>query len=705
MLNKTLLTYCCFLAVHCAHGKDYALPLPLTIYLQDPTYHSGTLHSDQGGVIKGEGFRLQARTLTYTKKLKEKNPEHFVLAEGDLLLNYHGQILLGESIEYDFLQKKGVILNAITSSGVWFIYAKKIILHPDHSLEAFQVTLTTSDNSYKTLTMNADRIHLTKDHYLSANTLSFKVCDFPVFWFPYFKADLTQKKDSPVHYSLTWDSGQGPKFSMRYRIYSYRHFNMYLRGDYHYARGPGGALEMDYLSEDKKNLFQSRNYLANDTFYNDNHPNKKRKRFRLQGLYEAHSQDDRGYLHLTYDRISDKNMPGDFKSEDFELNTAQDTHLITRYSHPSYIAGFNVRPRINSFQGFKQELPALNFFIKPIKLGPTPLILDNRFHISYLDYVYSSDIQGAPLPLAFVLKDFHALRAETHQKLYFPLHLGYLNFTPNAGFIGIAYNNSPLHESIYQTVADYGASLSTSLIKHFTFYKHTLKPYITYTGLHSPLHTSDKVYIFDIHDGYHRMNFFKVGIDNFLYRKENASFLPFLHCDLYGLGFVADQTFHLPFPKAGAYLQWLQPNLTFTADMRYNFNNHVLDFGNFSLYYTFNANFALYMEYRHRSRFDWRKDQHDNFILDVTRPISTLLDSPLSDGRNTFLSRAEIHLSPKWTLQLQTHSGWGRKNEPGYTEAKIDLITLLSSAWKLKLSYTHTTRGKNHLGLSLNLIQ
>jgi hypothetical protein len=31
---------------------------------------------------------------------------------------------------------------------------------------------------------------------------------------------------------------------------------------------------------------------------------------------------------------------------------------------------------------------------------------------------------------------------------------------------------------------------------------------------------------------------------------------------------------------------------------------------------------------RHRSRFDWRKSDHDNFILDVSRSIHELVQSP-----------------------------------------------------------------------------
>ena len=201
------------------------------------------------------------------------------------------------------------------------------------------------------------------------------------------------------------------------------------------------------------------------------------------------------------------------------------------------------------------------------------------------------------------------------------------------------------------------------------------------------------------------MNMLKLGINNLFYHKSASPFLPTFGCDLYALGFLGDQIFNTPFPKAGVNLAWNYSNLKITSDLRWNFNNHVLDFSNITIAYTLNANMAFHIEYRHRSRFDWRKDNHQNFILDVTQPIPSLLDSPLSDGRNVLLAKAEIKLTPTWMCQLQMHNGWGRKNQPGYTEAKADFFAMLSSAWRLKLSYMYTTRGASHLGIGLDLVK
>jgi len=682
-----------------------ALPKELTLQLNAPSYQQGVMSTSQGGLLEGLGFRLQGEHIQYVKKQEGGVEIHKVYAKGHLMLDYGGQIFLGDSLEYDFVAETGCILKGRTAVGVWFISGEKILLHPDKSFEVQEICVTTSDDESIVWSMTADHALVSADNHLVTKNIQFKALNMPVFWIPYFKANLKRTPDTPLRYALSWDTGQGPKISFRYRIYSWQNFAVYLRADYRYARGPGGALEMDYLSPDKITKFQSKNYIAHDTFYNDDNPNKKRTRFRLQGLYKTRSQDGKGYLDVVYDKISDKNLPGDFKSDDFELNTARQTRATARYFQDSFIAGFNVQPRINPFDGFKQELPTLKMHVKTYKIGSSPLLLSNEFTCAYLDYVYSNQLVNMPTNIARVLRDFHAVRAESHQKLLMPIKRRGVSLTPYIGAVGILYNNSPDSRSINQLVFTYGGEAKATVTKTFSHYKHVMTPYATYTGLYKPLHEYRKVYIFDIYDGYHSLNQLKAGIHNTLFSLRSSPFTPMGSLDLYALGFFADDTFRKTFPKAGANFTWNLANLYVNCDVRWNFNNRVLDFSNIIFKYTFNANVAASIEFRHRSRFDWRKGNHQNFILDVTQSIPSMVDSPLSDGRNVLLTKAEVKLTPLWTCQVEMHNGWGRRDQPGYTEAKLDLLGLISSAWKLKLSYMYTTRGASHFGIGLNLVR
>lgn len=129
-------------------------------------------------------------------------------------------------------------------------------------------------------------------------------------------------------------------------------------------------------------------------------------------------------------------------------------------------------------------------------------------------------------------------------------------------------------------------------------------------------------------------------------------------------------------------------------------------FSNANLSWTLSENTAMNLEARYRSKYDWRKSNHENFILDVTRSESELLESPLSDRRITLLSNLFIRLNPFWELKFESHHGFYRlyKNQivgDSYNEFRIHLYTWISSAWKLHFYYGYTLH--NHFDWNINI--
>ncbi len=673
-------------------SQGMATNYPVKAQLDNPTFKDGKLSTQEGGIVEGPGFKLQAKTIVYTKSFENDAPVHRIYAKGDLMLDYYGQIFIGDEINYDFNTKEGVLKSGKTHINIWYLEGKEVHFHKDESFEVFKARITTSDISTSEWEMTANKIHLTKDKYLSTKDIKVKVFKLPIFWIPGFRSDLKALSDNPVRYGVKWITGQGPQFGMRYKIYSNENFETFLRIAYLYARGPSAAFEANFHSSDKRTQFKSQNYYAHDTFYRDNDPNKRRKRFRLQGVFTSHSKNEKAEVLAMYDKISDKNLPSDFKSEDFELNTARKTQLRARYFHDQYIAGLNIEPRINNFEGFKQELPKIDLSVKPIKFRSLPLVMDNRFNFAFYDYVYTNLLGQAPLNFQTALSNFHALRASTCQNLYLPLNAKGFSFTPYGGFIGVVYSDNPKGHSAYQSVFNYGLKTSVKFERKFTRFSHKVEPYVNFDGYSKPSLDSSDVYIFGINDGFHRLNMARVGLFQSFVIQKFKNFSPNFTFDAYTLGFFGDKTYQKTFPKAGFESIFQTDSVSFKTLFQWNFNNHLLDVCNSILGITINPNVALQMEFRHRSRFYFRKDNYDNYIVEAARSLENLVDSPMSDGRNTFLSRLEIKLLPTCTLQLQTQSGWGRRNQKNYNEAKIDLYTMLTTSWRLRLSYAHTTR-------------
>jgi len=678
--------------------------LPLDLKFKNPTYKNGKIFTNDGGIIKGDNFWIQSKKLSYTKK---ETGSEIIEAEQDFVLNYEGKIFLGDRIYFDVLARKGVIENGKIFIHNFSIFCKKITLNDDKTLDLYDVMVTTSSDDNIFWKMDSSHIHLERDLSFFTKNVKFKVKEITLFWIPYFKNTLAQsdksKDNSKLSYNLTWDAGQGPRFSLRYNIYSWMGLDLFLRGDYRWNRGPGAAFEVDYLSLDKKSVFKSKNYISNDTYFNDDNPNKRLKRFRIQGELNTSTENKEGTLLVVWDKMSDKNMPTDFSSDDFEVNPLKQNKLMGRYYHKNYVTGVDILPRMNSFEGLKQEIPSLFFSVAPITFGSrAPITFFNNFRLQFLDYVYSSDLKYAPDQAQNILRDFHSLRAESEQEIQASFIFSFLKFSPSIGFNGILYNNNPFKRSVNQAIFKYNATLESDFYKNYSSLTHSIHPYIKFRGITKPLQPLQKVYIFDIKDGYYSLNFLRAGIKSaWESSKKNSSYFSL---DPYLLAFFFDKTYQLAIPKIGIEGTYVLDHMKLTPDLRWNLNNNILDFFNVELEYTYSANLSFSIEYRYRGPYDFRKADHDNFILDVARPIEDLYHSPLSDKRNTLLTKAELYFTPKTKLQLELHSGWGRSDQPGYTEARANFLTMLSSSWKVNLSYTYTTRGSSHFGFKIDLI-
>lgn len=665
----------------------------LTVNLKDPIFSQGIITTDQGGVITGEGIRIQAMNISYADKIENGIHIKKVIAEGDLMLEYGGQIFVGNRLEFDFINRTGTLTEGKTYVDVWFLGGEKIELKEDGSYYIYGAYITTCEGQDHTWDINAGTVKITKERLLSAKNISFRFIKIPIFWLPSLKSNLKIMRDPPIRYKLLWDKGLGPRLSMRYRVYSWENFNLFFRFDYRLKLGPGAALEADYHSDDNRTIFLSKNYGAYDKEVPDE---QSPKRYRLQGLFHTETRDQKTRVHMTYDKMSDVKMPSDFKSDDFDVNTQKRTILRVDHKQENLFSTLNFQPRINYFQSLDQELPLVTLGFRPFQLGKTGIISANYLNGGYLNYVYATDLHK-------FLKNTHSLRLETRNSLYRPFNFSNIAVTPNVGIIGIFYSNNPDHHPIGQGVLNYGCNVNTKLFNCYPKFKHVIEPYLDFQGYTTPLASTSEHFVFSIDDGYARLNLLRAGIRNNFYTRH---FLPAFTAELYTYGFLnSDSSLHRIFPRTYLELTWRLPWLALQGTAAWNQAENVWDIANIAAQCTINEHLAFTCEFRHRSRFDWRKANHENFFLDSDRSLTNLLDSPLSDQRNTLLTNIQMRLSPTMTVNLQTHFGWGRLTEPGYSEIRAEMIKLIACNWQLKLGYRHIPNDPYQFSATVSLIK
>ena len=670
-----------------------------TVSLKNPKYQNGILSSHQGGVISSPQLRIQARHIIYTNKIEQGKTVHQVIAQGDLMLESAGHTYVGRRLEYDFITKTGALYEGITNIDLWFLGGEKIRLNSDRSFYIYNAFVTTSENKNTSWKIQSQEVEINKKSYLTTRNVTFRFFEKPIFFLPYFKSNLKSLSDSPVRYKVDWDKGLLPKISMRYRIYSWNLLDLFLRLNVRPSKGIGVALESNYCSLNKKTKFQTQSYLDHDTFYRDTNPNKARTHYRFQGAYISKSENEKNHLYATYDLLNDKNMQTDFGSENFELNAVKQTRIEMRHFQDWMIFGIDGIFRFNRFQSMKQELPEFFWNPKTAVLANSGIFSENQIKVAYLDYVVARDIES-------YMKNFGSIRLSTKNTLYRPICYKGLSLIPLIGFEGIFYENSPkgAHEHAFIGAALYQLLFEGTLKRTFKTMRHVFQPYIHYEGMRRSAVSSH--YIFSIQDGFNNLNMIKSGIRNSFYIKQSPLFEPNIIAELFLFSFYSAYSFAKIIPKIQGDFTWNFPSWKLIAHIRWNIEKKILDFGNISLAWTINEHFAFKTQLRHRSRFDWRQCDPNNFIMQVSRKINDLLHSPLSDGRNTFFSRLQIKIAPQWIARLESHVGWGRFNEPSYIESKLELITMVSTSWRLRLTFIHSPAPHNKndkftFGLSL----
>jgi hypothetical protein len=652
----------------------------LHIDLKEPTFTQGVIKTDQGGVISSDGLRIQAQKIEYTNKIENGVRIQKIIAEGDLMMEFGGRYFVGEKLEFDLTKNTGTLWQGRTDVDVWFVGGEKIELLEDGSYFIYNAFITTCESQDNLWEINSESVKISKEHVLSANNIRFKFFKVPVFWLPAFKSNLKLFSDSPIKYKLTWDKGLGPRASFRYRILSWQDLNIFFRLDYRLSRGFGAAVESEYYSPDDRTVFITRSYGAHDKIVPEE---KSPKRYRLQGLLSHQSLDKKTFLHLQYDKYSDLQMIDDFRSSDFVIDTQKRTRLLINHQENNVFGTLTFQPQINNFESISEQLPLIIMGVKPFVIGNTGIISDNYINAGYQKYIFAQSVHD-PMPAT------HAGRLETRNKFYRPIGIGPLTLTPAAGVIGIFYSNNPLKNEIGQLAFSYGAELSTQIFRSFKRQTHRIEPYINYLGLTKPRVDNINHYTFSMHDGLYKLNQLKIGARNYFFSNKLGIYQPSFYFDLYTNTFFSQNRYNTFFPKAYATMSWNQPTYALISDFAWNFQEQILDYINTRADITVNEDLAFGLEYRHRSKYDWRKANHQSFILEMSHSIDSLLDSPLSDRRDTFLSRMQLRISPKWTLHVESIQGWKRKKDPSYSAVKTDIVTLLPCNWQLRFSYSHT---------------
>ncbi len=650
----------------------------ITVDLREPEYADGVVSTSLGGVIRAPYVRIQAQNIRYTHDTSGEVVNDTVVAEGDVRFESFSYLFVGQKLEYNLTNQTGFIYYGKTSVYPWFFGGKLIQICADGSYIIYDGYMTSSESMCPEWMIAVDTARIYPNHDLVAKQIKVKVKDFPLFWAPKFCANLDTLCDMPVKFTLRWGGKQGSRVGVSYELLSWENLSTLLRLDYNLKRGLGTGGELHYRSPENNEKFDSINYFAHEVDPANPHINT---RYRFQGRYLRFWRDGKTLFEMKYDKLSDKMMATDYSDRGLDLEYARKTDLLLHHQQRYWLGNLLIRPRINSFQTIKQELPTFSTASLPLS-NALGIISSFQANASYLDFQYA---QGA-----VNVHDFTATRVELHSGFYRPFGNGYAKIIPGLNAIGIFYGNKPYHGQYW--LAAGLASLDGELLlsRDYGWGRHVVRPYFNYNYLTQPTIPPDSHYIFDISDGIYRMNTLRFGTVNYFLDPFSGSCQPIVFLDTYGWALMDNKKIPHPLPYFTANLSFmtfgvLQNSVLATWDLSHG------GFGelNFKSAWTVSRNLATSLEYRQRNAFFWRKVDRENFVLDFFRSENELLHSPLSDQRRTLLLHFFYRINYDVALEWNSRFGWDRRHEPHYFEYDVNILASLPAHWEMKLSFQH----------------
>lgn len=655
----------------------FACPLlaDVALNLRNPIFQDGVLSTTEGGVLTAEDIRIQAQNIRFAQN-------SLLSCSCNVLVDYKCRTLLGDELQYDFTTHTGTMTNGKTAAYPWFVGGKCVTLCENGDILIQGGYITTSECGEKEVSLESDRILITKDRIVTAQNIEFKILQVPFFVLPTLKVDLKAAREAPFSIVAGWNGYLGSHLGIRYHFLTIGALKGYARLDGYFGHGLGFGVDTEYA-----NTFFTRNYYAHDLAIDDP---EKRDRYRFQGTFFQKYCPQNISLRGIYDFVSDPEFAQDYQPNNFSLNPAYRTEFEIRRQTPFTISNLYTRVRVNSFQTINQELPTYELAIHPFEIGSSKIISDNYLKMSYLHYVFSKNV--------VYRHNFHAARIELRPRLYRAIHFNYFTLTPSAQLIGIAYSNSPEGGAVGLGLSDLSVKGETTLRRSFRSLCHGIIPYFDYHLLTTPTSALHQHYIFTIDDAWHYLNILRFGI------RQGLFFGTPLWIDLYANAFFEKTKVPTTIPKGYLNVQWqVNPWFFLETDTAWNFAHKQIDYFNQRLNWTLSENLALSAEYRHRGRYDWRKADFYNFLLDSVRSEKALLDSPLSERRDTALGKIFYRLTPDLSLRGEIRKGWDRLHQPGYLEYGAGFDKIIFQRWNFSFSYEKRTED-NRFTITLKLL-
>jgi LPS-assembly protein len=348
-------------------------------------------------------------------------------AEGSVRLLRQDQTWTGPRIHYNF---KTQLFDADEfRAGKWPLFVTGRGLHADATNGTYTATnavITTDDYEHPLQQVRAGEVTIAPGQYVEARNATLNVGDVPVFYWPYYRRDLSE---APNRFNFTpgYRTLYGPYLLSSYQLHLTTNVDGTIHADWRQKRGFGVGPDLDLRMGRFGEAAMKYYYTHDDQPGTD--PNSgaplphDRQRAYLSYLAEP-------WTNLTLRSQvayqSDSVVVRDFFESQYRQDVQPNTFFEANKLWQNWSLDALAQPRVNPFFETVARLPELRLTGLRQQLGPTPLFYESETTAGYYRRLFADTNLTA--------SNFYAARADTFQQITLPETLfGWLNVVPRAG--------------------------------------------------------------------------------------------------------------------------------------------------------------------------------------------------------------------------------------------------------------------------------
>lgn len=625
---------------------------------------TGIMDVEDGVLHIHDDLRLQANK-AYVENRTDCGIK--IVAHGNVMVNYRGKILICDYLEYYEDTDSCLLTNGRCSLYPWFIGGSTITISPS-SIIIHKGYISTSEGPQKHICLSGDYLKYSSDSVLSMGPSRLSICNTPVLLLPQISIMPMEIPKPPITFRGGSGGFLGSYLGVSYSPISKKHCSTTLFLDGFFKHGIGLGYNMRFSSqENPSNAINIKSYYAHRLAIDSS---GAKDRYRLHGDFTFSKE--RAHLAGEFHLSDSWETVVDIFPNNFSLKNTGPTEVSLSWRDNNLFGKMTSSVKVNSFQNVKQELPQAILHHRPVRIRRSRIFLENRLEAGFLDFHFSSNIPGS---------NFSSWRFSSAHKVYRGLVLPIGTLTPSLSGTAIYYTRMLSPNAAHcQLSGSLSFDYRVALQKEYRHARHIVEPFCSFLKTTRPVLSSDEPHIFSIKDAFHSINLLHVGLESKVLNKHSTP----SHLKLWTTYIFDEPHAKDTFPKTACWFSLpLTLQNTLSLDAEWIWKKSRWDHLNVIWEWILNDNLGLTLEFLHRSKYGFIKCAKDNYTLDVSRSLDTLLASPLSDRRNLITGKLFVRPHPHWNYNLNLRYGWHRPDSPSYLEYQMILGHKIFEHWQL----------------------